>query len=146
MRRLLVSAHFLDSIRRVSLFHLPIWRLATAQVSSRPRTLGLLLSGTVLLAGFSGCAKVQDEGPGNGGSGGSQRGAGGGGGTLQRNGNGDPFVPPTACNGMCTDFPADPVFDTGTSAGDAGSFGGNASTGTMPCISEPEDGSMFPNN
>jgi hypothetical protein len=29
---------------------------------------------------------------------------------------------------------------------DAGSFAGAATTGAMPCISEPEDGAMFPNN
>lgn len=53
-----------------------------------------------------------------------------------------------AGTGLRTDFPADPLLDTGTpsnvvvlfSSADAGAAGAG------PCVSEPESGSLFPNN
>jgi len=91
------------------------------------------------------CAKVQDNTPSATGGGSGPPNSGGSGGTIHQN-TGGVYQPPSACNGMCTDFPTDPIFDTGTSAGDAGSFSGSATDGMMPCITEPQDGSMFPSN
>jgi hypothetical protein len=81
----------------------------------------------------------------NTGAGGSLSGTdiGGSGGTL---GNIDPGpVTPPACTSMCTDFPADPIFDMGVPSNAADSFQGAAS-GTGPCVLEPPDGALFPNN
>jgi WD40-like Beta Propeller Repeat len=45
----------------------------------------------------------------------------------------------------CTDFPSTPILDQGVSSGVASQFSGSAS-GSGPCISEPEDGTLFPYN
>jgi hypothetical protein len=58
----------------------------------------------------------------------------------------DPGTEAIRCpNDRCTDFPSDPILDTGISAGVASQFSGSAS-GAGPCISEPEDGTLFPYN
>lgn len=56
---------------------------------------------------------------------------------------GDGVVP--ACMANCKDFPTTPILDTGVSGDPSGMFQGSAS-GTAPCVLEPQDGSMFPNN
>jgi hypothetical protein len=63
---------------------------------------------------------------------------------------GTSVVTPQPCpNNMCTDFeppttPMNPMFGPGTQSTDAGKFG--TPSGTGPCLSEPEDGTLFPNN
>jgi WD40 repeat protein len=52
-------------------------------------------------------------------------------------------VMPASCNGPCTDFPSDPI-NTNIPAVDPGMFG--TPSGAGPCVTEPEDGSLFPNN
>ena len=52
---------------------------------------------------------------------------------------------PEPCVGLCMDFPPDPIFDVGVSHDVAGMFGSPSSTGG-PCVTEPEDGALFPNN
>jgi hypothetical protein len=57
---------------------------------------------------------------------------------------GNPFNQ-QGCVGPCTDFPTEPIIDTGAPA-DAPTMFGGAPTGPGPCVTEPEDGAMFPNN
>jgi WD40-like Beta Propeller Repeat len=52
---------------------------------------------------------------------------------------------PPACTSACTDFPAAPLLDTGVAINAPSLFIG-APTGAGPCITEPEDGALFPNN
>ena len=57
-------------------------------------------------------------------------------------------LPPVSlkkCDGPCTDFPASPILAGGAPAGAPSMFGG-AGTATGPCISEPEEGTLLPNN
>lgn len=49
------------------------------------------------------------------------------------------------CSGLCTDFPATPIIADGAPA-NAPSMFKAAGTGAGPCITEPEDGTLFPNN
>jgi len=49
------------------------------------------------------------------------------------------------CNGTCTDFPAAPIVTGGAPSNAATMFGGSG-TAAAPCLTEPEDGSLFPNN
>jgi hypothetical protein len=60
-------------------------------------------------------------------------------------GTGDGGMLPPACTSQCTDFPAAPIIDTGAPADAPGMFTGTA-TGAGPCITEPEDGALYPNN
>jgi len=46
---------------------------------------------------------------------------------------------------QCTDFPTTPLMDTGVPANAASQFA-TAASGTGPCITEPQDGSLFPSN
>jgi Tol biopolymer transport system component len=93
---------------------------------------------------------VTSTGEGNGSGGGSGGGGHGGGFTIS---TGAPVATPTdpsdavePCpDDKCTDFPKDPVFADGTSSGVASQFSGSAS-GSGPCISEPEDGTLLPYN
>jgi len=96
-----------------------------------------------------GCAGVRSSGGTGGGGGGTstgQGGGGGGGGSAGSGGTGGETVKPTPCpNNTCTDFPTDPIIGPGVPPNPDGMFGGSA-TGTGPCVTEPEDGALFPNN
>jgi hypothetical protein len=64
-------------------------------------------------------------------------GAGGAGGTIV----------PTGCPGDCPDFQSSPLADVGVDKDAAAMmFGGLAPIGAGPCITEPEDGALYPNN
>jgi hypothetical protein len=65
---------------------------------------------------------------------GAAAGAGGGAGIM-----------PMGCQGKCTDFPAAPIIEPGVPTEVSGMFT-VPSTGAGPCITEPEDGALFPNN
>jgi hypothetical protein len=96
----------------------------------------------VALAVAAGCAGVKPAatGPGSGGS----LGSGGRGGVIGLGGSGQTQVPP--CVGLCTDFTnKGPYFDTGVSHDVAGMFGAPSFT-NGPCVTEPENGALFPNN
>ena len=88
-----------------------------------------------------GCGAAKEVKPASGaaGSGGSSGQAGSTGtadaGTMQ----------PEPCVGLCNDFPKEPIFDLGVSSDVAGRFG-LPSTASPPCVTEPEDGALFPNN
>jgi hypothetical protein len=112
-------------------------------VSSRFHRLDLARLSTfavvVALGAMASCAKVSQinvdgsgGGPGNGTGG---RFGGGSGGAIA-----------LACIGKCTDFPAAAILDTGVSGDPSGMFSGTPPTANGPCITEPEDGTLFPNN
>ncbi|HVT07578.1 MAG TPA: hypothetical protein VHO67_08975 [Polyangia bacterium] len=97
-----------------------------------------------------GCAGVKQTGTQTGSGGSSTTGAGGstGRGGSSSTGTGG-TITPTGCVGQCTDFEPtasnpNPMFDQGVSS-DIGSKFGNPS-GNPPCVSEPEDGALYPNN
>jgi hypothetical protein len=104
-------------------------------VKYSPNRLSWTIAGSLLMAIGAGCAGVKTPVGGSGGNGGTPVGGGlGGHGVVQMKCNGP--------NGLCTDFPTDPIVDPGVAtnicAAPAGSGG--------PCILEPEDGSLFPSN
>jgi len=86
---------------------------------------------SALAAVGSGCAGVKQ----------TPDGAGGGGGTGVRPGVGGRGMTAQACRGLCTDFPTAPIVD-----GNAPTNICNAPSGSGPCITEPEEGTLFPNN
>jgi len=96
-----------------------------------------ILAATAAASGF-GCAGVKPHS--STGSGGSGVGTGTG---LTTGSGGSGVVMPMACNSLCTDFPPDPI-NTNIPAIDPGMFG--TPSGAGPCVTEPEDGSLFPNN
>ena len=106
-----------------------------------------LVATASLLAGV-GCAgvKPQQSPSGSGGSSSSSGGSNGRGGNSSGSGG---TITPTGCNGQCTDFEPtsdnpNPIIQQGV-PGDVATMFGNPS-GNGPCITEPEDGSLFPNN
>jgi hypothetical protein len=106
----------------------------------RARPLALLCSLSLAL----GCAGVKQKTGETGSTGaGNSTGSGGTGATY----NNPP--PPTACSGVCTDFPAAPISSgNGVPSNAAQIFGaagsGNSSGG--PCLYEPQTGTLFPDN
>ena len=97
-----------------------------------------------------GCAGVKQQSTsGSAGTSGSANSAGSGNNTGS---GGTGVVMPQPCNGpngKCTDFeppttPMNPMFATGVQTTDAGKFG--TPSGSGPCVTEPEDGALFPNN
>jgi len=102
----------------------------------------LVLLGSLCLA--LGCAGVKSvaTAPGNGGSGAST-GAGG----IGNSGAGGTVPTIMACNGPCTDFPTTPIVDGSANMGSAqGIFGATGNSSGGPCIFEPQNGTLFPNN
>ena len=108
-----------------------------------------------LLAGCAG-ASITNAGGGGGGGGGGHAGASGP--TIDLDAKGstpvtpvDPGAAPIACSNptACTDFPTAPINDpkspSAIPSNPAGQFSGTAS-GTGPCVTEPEDDSLFPYN
>ena len=72
----------------------------------------------------------------------------GGGATVETSpdaGTGLPPVKIQMCNGLCTDFSPTPII-TGGAPATAPSMFGRPGVGAGPCISEPEDGTLLPNN
>jgi hypothetical protein len=105
-----------------------------------------LLAMAGLSAGFA-CAGVKPAQSQNG-SGGSSSG-GSGNGTGGSSGGGGSSITPSGCNGQCTDFEptsgnTNPIIQEGVPS-DVGEMFGTPS-GNGPCVTEPEDGSLFPNN
>jgi hypothetical protein len=101
------------------------------------------LAVAMALGGGAGCAKVNQSSDGTGGAGLG----GGSGGTSGLLGGGTMFPPASLCSGPCTDFPAAPILDTGVTGSPSGAFSGTPpAPGNDPCITEPETGTLFPNN
>jgi hypothetical protein len=108
----------------------------------------------VALLTLGACAGVKQK-PAQDGTGGSSSATGGspgaggvsGGGAVT--GTGGTTVTSSGCNGQCTDFEPtasnpNPLFDVGVSHDVGGLFG--SPTGSGPCVTEPEDGALYPNN
>lgn len=87
----------------------------------------------LVVAAF-GCAGVKAPGSDSGGG-------GGGGGVNTGSGGRITAMPCNGPGGKCTDFPTDPIVDPGVATNFC-----NAPSGAGPCIIEPEDGSLFPQN
>src|SRR6185312_17548521 len=56
-----------------------------------------------------------------------------------------PPVTIQTCGTLCTDFPATPIV-AGGAAGSAPSMFAGTGSAPAPCLTEPEDGTLFPNN
>jgi hypothetical protein len=92
-----------------------------------------------------GCAGVKPIQTSNGTGGSTGSGSGGSVGT----GSGGSVITPTGCSGKCTDFEPtgdnpNPIFMINVPQTVTGMFG--TPTGSGPCVTEPEDTSLFPNN
>jgi hypothetical protein len=61
------------------------------------------------------------------------------------NPNTTPPVTIQTCGAQCNDFPSTPVVAGGASGNAASTFAGTGNA-PAPCITEPEDGTLFPNN
>ncbi len=95
----------------------------------------------MIAAAALGCAGVKSPPSQTTGSGGSgSTGAGNSSGT----GSGGSAVMPMTCAGPCTDFPSSPILGEGVATDAPGMFGNPSGSG--PCVTEPETGTLFPNN
>jgi hypothetical protein len=113
--------------------HTPLVELVDS--ARRARIMYSLLLGAAL-----GCAGVKPTAhTGSGGSSSGNGGSSGGGGS-----GGTGVIVPELCNGKCTDFPTDPIVDSSLPGNPQGMFG--SPSGSGPCVTEPEDGTLFPNN
>jgi hypothetical protein len=115
---------------------------AYARISERIFEVAALVG---LLVGV-GCAGVKPIA--TNGSGGSSA-KGGSIGTGNSTGSGGTVITPTGCVGQCTDFEPtasnpNPIFQVNVPTDVGGMFGNPSGSG--PCVTEPEDGSLFPNN
>jgi len=117
---------------------------AYARISKRIFEVAALVG---LLAG-AGCAGVKPIA--SGGSGGSSaKGGSTGTGNGGSTGGGGSVITPSGCVGQCTDFEPtasspNPIFQVNVPTDVGGMFG--SPSGSGPCVTEPEDGSLFPNN
>jgi hypothetical protein len=75
-------------------------------------------------------------------------GAGGGGAGIEPSGaaGAGGTIPPPSCQSACPDFPKDPLIDMGLAGNVPGMFTGFAPVGVGPCLTEPEDGALYPQN
>jgi hypothetical protein len=102
------------------------------------------LVGLFAAAGCAGVKQVATNGTGGSSSKGGSFGSGG-----VSTGSGGSIITPSGCNGPCTDFEPtasspNPIFQVNVDPGVTGMFG--TPSGSGPCVTEPEDGSLFPNN
>jgi hypothetical protein len=108
------------------------------------RLAGWFLAGWCLLA--TGCAGINDASP-NGTAGTKGTGTGNGPGSGGSSGAAGAGAPIPACNGVCTDFPVAAIIDGSVPSNAAMIFGApGAGASGGPCILEPQDGTLFPNN
>jgi hypothetical protein len=100
----------------------------------------------VLWACSTGGASEKSDGGGSGASGGSSGGSigiSGSGGTGTIIGGTGPIG---GCSADCTDFPAEPIFESGAASDAPTRFGDPAAGGPGACVVEPPDGAMIPRN
>jgi hypothetical protein len=115
----------------------------------RVRSLALLLPACLLLA----CSGANSSSTGAGAGGSTGTGVGGstalGSGGSRANGTGGNPLPP-GCSDRCSDFAGTPFGPDGISgsfpSGAAQAFGGSAAPRGGPCLLEPQDGTLLPNN
>jgi hypothetical protein len=99
-------------------------------------TLMALVAASLTVAMAVGCAGVKAPDLGGSGGNGARGGLGG-----ARAGLGGHMT----CNGLCADFPTDPVIDPSAPSSAPSMFGG-APSGAGPCVVEPQDNTLYPNN
>src|SRR5579863_2580940 len=121
-------------------------RESTASLMKHSSPLLLLVSARLVL----GCAGVkQTPSPTKGAGGGSGASIGSGGSNGSR-GVGGTNPPPAACNGLCDDFAGGPFGPDGSTgsvpSGAAQIFANGGSGNGGPCLFEPQDGTLLPNN
>jgi hypothetical protein len=121
----------------------------------------LAFGGAVAACSASGSSPPPGAQPGSGGTGNTSSGVSGSSSTAARGGgigvggtggsiSVEPGVgtpgeePPRLCE-VCNDFPATPIVVDGTPANAASQFG-TPGTAAGPCVAEPADGTLFPNN
>ena len=102
------------------------------------------LVGLFAAAGCAGVKPVASNGTGGSSAKGGSFGSGG-----VSTGSGGSVITPSGCNGPCTDFEPtasspNPIFQVNVPTDVGGMFG--TPSGAGPCVTEPEDGSLFPNN
>lgn len=102
------------------------------------------LAGLLVGVGCAGVKPVASNGSGGSSARGGSTGAGG-----VSTGNGGTVVTPVGCNGPCTDFEPtasnpNPIFQVNVPTDVGGMF--KTPSGSGPCVTEPEEGSLFPNN
>jgi hypothetical protein len=124
---------------------------ANASRRCRASPLGVAAAAVLVLA----CANVKPSGQTGAagssaaGAGGADAGAGSGGATADA-GTGTAgaagTIGPLGCQSACLDFPADPVIDMGVTPDAPSMFPPLAPSLPGPCLTEPEDGALFPNN
>ena len=112
----------------------------------RASPLGVSAVAVLVLA----CASVKQGSGHTGAAGSSATGAGGAAGDTGDAGIAPSDVAgtliPPGCQSACTDFPAAPLLDVGVAPDAPTMFTGISPTGAGPCITEPEDGTLFPDN
>lgn len=106
--------------------------------------------GVVVVVAVGGCVSVKTPAQADAGvtgSGGAIAGGSGGNGNGGASGGTGGAVGAT-CAPSCTDFPAEPIVTTGVPGNAPNMFGapGSGSQGTGPCLSDPQDGTLFPAN
>src|SRR4030095_8098676 len=137
------TAPCMSSFHKLTTIPAIVQPLLTFWLTSRKLNLNarrcLLLVVAAGVVGATACAGVKSNV--TAGTGGST-GTGGHAGGIVIGDAGTPPIPP--CTGPCTDFSKGPYLDTGVSHDVAGMFG--TPTGAGPCVTEPENGALFPNN
>jgi hypothetical protein len=121
-------------------------------ILSRSATVGVLAGAltvflTVLLN--QGCAGIKQQQTDTSAGGASATGGGATSGLGGSTGAGGMVIMPAGCNGPCTDFEPtannpNPIFGPNVPTDVTGMFG--SPSGNGPCVTEPEDGALFPNN
>ena len=116
-------------------------------MSTRAYVRIIQVAASVGLFAAAGCAGVKPVAS-NGTGGSSAKGGSFGSGGVST-GSGGSIITPSGCNGPCTDFEPtasspNPIFQVNVDPGVTGMFG--TPSGSGPCVTEPEDGSLFPNN
>jgi hypothetical protein len=119
--------------RALALFALTSVGVACAKIKPMGGTAGA--GGVAGAGGASGTAGLTGDAGSTGAAGSTSTGGTGGAGGV-------PFAP---CQADCADFPPDPILEPGVPADAPTRFAG-AAAGDGPCITEPEDGALFPNN
>jgi hypothetical protein len=105
------------------------------------RRVPLTVAAIVFIGFGSGCAGVKQINTQTGSGGMVITGAGG---TGFTGAGGSGVIMPASCNGPCTDFPVAPIIGVGVASDAPSKFG--APSGAGPCVTEPEDDTLFPNN
>jgi hypothetical protein len=128
-------------------------RFSIATGLSAEHVHGRAIALSMLTLTFGACAGIKGQSGGGAGASGSAGASGTAGADAGTAGTTDASadlafeaaVIPPVCQGSCLDFSVPPILDTGVPA-DAPTLFTGAPTGDGPCVTEPEDGALFPAN